>query len=105
MGRSPRPRPARLAEKLLAVRQRLDLSQTQMSKALGLRVDYSAISNYELGTREPPLGVLLKYARLAGVSTDVLIDDELEMPSVLPATPTHEELIMKQAGVRKRRRR
>jgi transcriptional regulator with XRE-family HTH domain len=51
-----------------------------MCKTLDLRVDYSAISNYELGTREPPLPVLLKYARLAGISTDVLIDDDLDLP-------------------------
>jgi transcriptional regulator with XRE-family HTH domain len=82
MGRAPRLRPARLGEKLLAVRQRLGLSQTQMCRALGLKVDYSAVSNYELGTREPPLPVLLRYARLAGVSTDVLIDDELDLPEI-----------------------
>ncbi len=84
MGHSPRPRPARLGEKLLTIRQRLGLSQTQMCKALDLRVDYSAISNYELGTREPPLPVLLKYARLVGISTDVLIDDEMDLPRGLP---------------------
>ena len=85
MGRSPRPRPARLGEKLLTIRQRLRLSQTAMCKALELEVDYSAISNYELGTREPPLPVLLKYARLAGISTDVLIDDDLDLPKRLTA--------------------
>ena len=37
------------------------------------------ISAFELGTREPPLPVLLAYARLAGISTDVLIDDELNL--------------------------
>jgi len=40
----------------------------------------SGISEYERGKREPPLLVLLKYARLAGVSTDVLIDDKLKLP-------------------------
>jgi transcriptional regulator with XRE-family HTH domain len=103
MGHSPRPRPARLGEKLLTVRHRLGFSQTQMCKALDLRVDYSAISNYELGTREPPLPVLLKYARLAGVSTDLLIDDDLEMPEVLPVTPTYEEWIMKRLRARSNR--
>ena len=34
MGRSPRPRPAHLPEKLLAIRQRLGLSQTEMCRAL-----------------------------------------------------------------------
>ncbi len=80
MGHSPRQRPARLSEKLLTIRQRLGLSQTAMCKALGLEVNYSAVSNYELGTREPTLPVLLKYARLASISTDVLIDDQMDLP-------------------------
>lgn len=80
MGRSPRPKPARLGEKLLAIRQGLGMSQTEICKALGLNLNYSAISNYELGTREPPLPTLLDYARLVGISTDVLIDDKLDLP-------------------------
>ena len=103
MGHSPRPRPARLGEKLLTLRQRLGLSQTQMCKALDLQVDYSAVSNYELGTREPPLPVLLKYARLAGISTDLLIDDGLDLPEVLPATPTYQEWTIKHTRARKSR--
>lgn len=55
------------------------MSQTQMAKALGLEVHYSAVSNYELGTREPDLLTILKYAELAGVSTDVLIDDKRKL--------------------------
>jgi hypothetical protein len=44
----------------------------------------------ESGVREPPLLVLLSYARVAGVYVDVLIDDELELPLKLPARPTNE---------------
>lgn len=84
MGRLPRPKPARLGEKLLAVREALALSQTAMCRKLGLEVDYSAVSQYERGTREPPLPVLLRYARLAGVIMDVLVDDELDLPKRLP---------------------
>jgi transcriptional regulator with XRE-family HTH domain len=80
MGRSRRGKPKRLPRKLLAIRQRLEMSQTEMCKALGLKVHYSAVSNFELGTREPDLLILLRYARLAGVSTDVLIDDRLDLP-------------------------
>ena len=40
---------------------------------------------YELGTRQPDLLVLLRYARLAGVSTDVLIDDKLKLPGLRKA--------------------
>lgn len=80
MGSKARPKPKYLGKKLRAIRAEiLGMSQTEMSKALGLRVDYSAVSQYELGTREPPLPILLKYARLVGISTDVLIDDEVEL--------------------------
>jgi transcriptional regulator with XRE-family HTH domain len=90
MGKSARSRPDRLAEKLLQIRQGLGLSQNEMLVALGLgeKVFRSAVSGYELGTREPPLPVLLKYARLAGVSTDVLIDDGLDLPKRLPKRKT-----------------
>ena len=89
MGRSRRPRPARLGEKLLAIRQALGLSQTAMCRALDLSVDYSAVSNYELETREPPLPTLLRYAELANVHVDVLIDDRLDLPERLPARVKH----------------
>jgi transcriptional regulator with XRE-family HTH domain len=51
-----------------------------MARLLDLDVAYTAVSGYELGTRQPDLLVLLRYARLAGVSTDVLIDDKLKLP-------------------------
>ncbi|MFP5261807.1 MAG: hypothetical protein ACLGJB_07870 [Blastocatellia bacterium] len=45
----------------------------------------SNVSGFEVGEREPPLPVLLKYARAAGVSVDALIDDEMDLPDKLPA--------------------
>ncbi|HEX8503092.1 MAG TPA: helix-turn-helix transcriptional regulator [Pyrinomonadaceae bacterium] len=87
MGGAARIRPERLPEKLRQIRMALGLSQTEMLKRLGYegRIAYHRISNYELGTGEPPLPVLLAYAKLANVSTDVLIDDALDLPSELPA--------------------
>ena len=86
MGRTARERPRRLGAKLLQIRQTLSLTQAQMLVALKLdkKVFASAISGYELGTREPTLPVLLRYARLVGVSTDVLIDDDLVLPNEIP---------------------
>jgi transcriptional regulator with XRE-family HTH domain len=80
-----RPKPERLAEKLLQIRLSLGLSQTEILKSLGLaeNMQYARISEYERGEREPSLLTLLVYARLAGISTDVLIDDELDLPSRL----------------------
>jgi transcriptional regulator with XRE-family HTH domain len=82
MGRYHRQKPARLAEKLLKIRNILGLSQNELINHLGLEgeLSQSRISGYELGTREPSLPTLLKYARAIKVSTDVLIDDELDLP-------------------------
>ncbi len=55
MGRSRRNKPKKLSHKLLAIRKRLRMSQTEMARALELKVHYSAVSNFELGTREPDL--------------------------------------------------
>ena len=80
MGRSRRNKPRRLGEKLLALRRRLQISQTEMARALDLKVHYSAVSNFELDTREPDLLIVLRYARLAGISMETLVDDELDLP-------------------------
>ena len=92
-----RPRPSRLAEKLLQIRNALGLSQTEMHKRLGVEdlIEYHAISKYELDKNEPPLMILLEYARVANVYVDVLIDDELDLPARLPSAKKHE-------GVRRR---
>jgi transcriptional regulator with XRE-family HTH domain len=80
-------RQERLAGKLLQIRVALGLSQSEMLRRLGFEdvLDYKRISEYELGSSEPPLAVLLSYARAVNVSTDVLIDDELDLPAKLPA--------------------
>ncbi|MEK7723848.1 MAG: helix-turn-helix transcriptional regulator [Acidobacteriota bacterium] len=70
-----------MAEKLLQIRESLKLSQSEMVDRLGFADSFSRnyISAFELGTREPPLPILLAYARLVGISTDVLIDDNFEI--------------------------
>jgi transcriptional regulator with XRE-family HTH domain len=88
MGSARRPTPARLAEKLLQIRLRLGLSQSQMLKQLGetnTRIHAPHISGFESGKREPSLIVLLQYARTAGVPMEVLIDDQEDLPEHLPA--------------------
>jgi transcriptional regulator with XRE-family HTH domain len=86
MGRYSRHKPERLAEKLLHIRKALGLSQNEMIRRLGLEdvITQSRISGYELGTREPSLPTLLAYAHLAGISTDSLIDDDIDLPRTLP---------------------
>ncbi len=80
MGRTKRDYPRKLARKLKRIRDREGLSQTEIASRLGVK-DRASISQFETGKIEPPLPVLLKYARLAGVSTDVLIDDKARLPS------------------------
>jgi transcriptional regulator with XRE-family HTH domain len=88
MGKGIRPKPERLAEKLRQIRLAFDLSQTEMLYHLGVDdlITYHRISDYELGKNEPSLMILLQYARAANVSTDVLIDDDLDLPAKLPAS-------------------
>jgi transcriptional regulator with XRE-family HTH domain len=80
-----------LPDKLLRIREGLGLSQNEMLARLGLKEKLlrAAVSGYELGTIEPPLPVILQYARVAGICTDVLLDDELDLPARLPAKPKH----------------
>lgn len=91
MGRAARLRSERLAEKLRVIRLALGLSQNELIRRLGLEdvIYQSNISGYESGEREPPLPILLKYAEAAGVCTDTLIDDRLDLPVKLPAKPEH----------------
>jgi len=83
MGRSYRSRPRRLGAKLKIIRTQLGLTQTDMVKALAIKDEplrASSISGYELGQREPPLLVLLKYARLANCRMEDLVDDKINWP-------------------------
>lgn len=91
MGRGPREKPERLAEKLLTIREMLGLSQTEMLKRLGAeeRMTYHRISEFESGKGEPSLIILLEYAQVAGICVDVLINDNLNLPEKLPAKPKH----------------
>jgi transcriptional regulator with XRE-family HTH domain len=85
MGKYSRQRPARLAEKLLQIRMNLGLSQNELISRLGLtdKLLREDISNFERDVREPSLEMLLRYARSVGISTDVLIDDEMDLPARL----------------------
>jgi transcriptional regulator with XRE-family HTH domain len=62
-----------------------------MLKRLGVEnlIEAYRISEFETGKREPPLLVLLRYARVTGISTDVLIDDDLDLPTRLPIKLKH----------------
>ncbi len=97
MGRASRPRPSRLAAKLTEIRRKLDLSQNGMIRRMGLedKLTQAEISAFERGIRQPPLYVLLEYARAAagtrkigqgaGDYLEILVDDALSLPKNLPS--------------------
>jgi transcriptional regulator with XRE-family HTH domain len=87
----------RLGEKLLQIRLAFGLSQQDMHRRLDVEgiIPYNRISDYELGKRDPPLVVVLKYARAANVSVEALIDDELDLPDQLPSPTRHEGITRK----------
>ena len=88
----PRWRPDRLAQKLLDIRLTLDLSQPQLLKELGVEdeISYNRISDYERDKFDPPLPVLVEYARVARVNLEDIVDDRLDLPKNLPGTATSE---------------
>lgn len=97
MGRGRRYQPEKLPAKLAEIRKRLNLNQAQMFRRLGetkSKIYASHISSYEMGTREPPLDILLQYARTAGVPLEVLVDDELDLPEILPREKVYEWVLV-----------
>ena len=97
MVKGVRQKPERLAEKLRQIRLTLGLSQSQMLRRLGLEdvIPYTKLSHYELGHRQPSLTELARYADVAGVCTDILIRDELDLPAKLPSRSEHKSLVRK----------
>ena len=96
MGKAARQRPVRLAEKLVAIRAAFGLSQNGMVRKLGLEGELlrEDISRFERGIGgEPPLGILLRYARAISITgrgefLEALIDDEMDLPGTMPADPS-----------------
>jgi transcriptional regulator with XRE-family HTH domain len=101
----PRIRPRRLAEKLLQIRNSLGLSQSEVYRRLGVDelMPYTRISKFELDQLEPPLPVLLQYARVAGIHMEDLVDDELDLPAKLPGNVRYEGLKRKSSSGKQRK--
>ena len=106
MGSASRPKPARLADKLLQIRQNLGLSQNGMARRLGLsqELEQERISKYERGILEPPLHVLCAYAEVANVYLEVLAKDELDLPEELPARKKSEGIPVEMASKGRKRK-
>ena|SRR5207237_4151548 len=102
MARGARVRPDRLPDKLLQIRLALGLSQSELLRRLGLAdsMDYRRISEFERGTTEPHLSVLLEYARAAGVHMEDIVDDELDLPERLPGNVRYKGIKRKSSSRR-----
>ena len=67
----------RFGAKLKTLRQQQGFTTRQLGKLLGVTGSY--VSKMERGDKTPNVAMVLKISRLFGVSTDVLIKDELEL--------------------------
>lgn len=75
------PKPSLLPLKLRHIRTSRGLTLISLLKSLGYGnkegIYDSTVTTYESGKKEPPLLVLLAYARLGDVSVDSLVDDSI----------------------------
>jgi hypothetical protein len=84
---NPRPRPRLLPEKLLAIREFLNVDKADMTTKLQsqllshcgrqFQIQPARISEYENGQREPNLFVLIAYIRLGQIHMESLVDDDI----------------------------
>jgi transcriptional regulator with XRE-family HTH domain len=63
VGQRGRKKPKRLGEKLLAIRFKLEVSQSQLAKLLEFDKGVARISEYERGNREPDLNDVAEILR------------------------------------------
>ena len=68
---------SRIGEKLRALRTQHSLTSRQLGESLGVSNAY--IIQIENGQRRPSIDVVAAMSRYFGVSSDVLIKDELEL--------------------------
>lgn len=64
-----------LAEKIIALRKRMNWSQEELAEKLG--ISRQSVSKWEVGATIPDLDKILKMSELFGVSTDYLLKDEI----------------------------
>ena len=99
MGKKPRHRPRLLPQKLVLIREHLNLTQNQIKELLHL-LRASRISEYENAKRPPPLEVVLSYSRLAEVPMESLLEDEVSLSQL--GTFDYEQLLKFEQQIRAR---
>jgi DNA-binding XRE family transcriptional regulator len=78
-----RKKPARLGEKLRAVREKFGFSLSEMAAKVSddeVSIYRQDVHRYENNQTDPSLIILLRYARLARVKMEIFADDKLDLP-------------------------
>lgn len=65
-----------LGTKIANLRKENNMTQNDLAEALG--VSSQAVSKWEIGSSYPDISLIPKIAKLLGVSTDYLLNDEIE---------------------------
>jgi transcriptional regulator with XRE-family HTH domain len=78
---SPKQIPKHLGKKLRSIREWKGWSLDEMAEAVGKKDPSrrTRVYEWEQGIRQPDLKTLLAYAKIIGTSTDILIDDDLNI--------------------------
>lgn len=94
MGRGRRNLPAQMPRKLETIRTQLGFNLEEMIIAINkkilaggysdVKIFRSHILEFEKGSREPQLPVLLAYAQIANIYVDTLVNDNLKLPKTIP---------------------
>lgn len=105
MGRKRVPSPKKLKGKLREIRTKLlSVTMDEMAeqlKKLGAEDSTHSgyVAEYESGRRQPSLLTLLAYSKMTGVSINIFVDDDLELPETLPCPQEYSEWIMKRVKI------
>lgn len=86
----------RFCEKLILLRKRKGMTQTEFSRAVG--VSRQSVYKWESGQSYPEAEKLLELRRLFGISIDILLDETASLPFIL-SEEAHIEYQVKQEKI------
>lgn len=87
-----------LGEKIQQLRKMNNLSQEKLAEKLV--VSRQAISKWELGESTPDTEKIILLSRIFQISTDYLLNDDINSDMEIPAVKTNSELLKRQYGLK-----